>query len=81
MYSAAFCNVPFGLQNHNVAFVIFSGEDHTLGLYSHHLSSLKVQDEGTFLVHELFGLVILKKSGDGLSFLCSEINYHSDEVT
>jgi len=42
---------------------------------------LKVKDEGTFLAHEVFGLVPLQKSCDCCLFLGAEVDCHFDEVS
>jgi hypothetical protein len=79
--SASLGDVLFRLQDHDVAFVILSRENHTLRLNAHHRAPLEVEDERAFLAHKVLGLVPLQKTSHRLSFFSPEIHQHLDEVS
>ena len=81
MYSASKCDVFLRLQDHDLALVILCSEDHALGFDAHHLASLKVENEGAFLAHEILGFVPLQEASNGLPLFIPKINYHSYEVS
>lgn|SRR5512136_534843 len=81
MYLASFSDILFRLQDHDVAFAILSRKYHTLRFNAHHRAVLKVKDEGTFLAHEVFGLVPLQKPSDCCPFLSVEVDYHPDKIS
>ena len=81
MNLASFSNVFLWLQDYDIASVVFRRENHTLGLNSHHLPPLEVQDERTLSADELFRLVVLQKTCNCLSPFDSEVYNHSYEVS
>ena len=81
MYSASKSNVFFRLQDHDVALVVLSGEDHALGFDAHHFASLKVENEGAFFAHEILGFIPLQETSNGLSLFSPKVNYHPYEVS
>lgn len=81
MYFASEVYVFFRLKNYDLPFAIVSCKHHALGFYAHHLSPLKIQNEGASFANKLFRFVPLQESRNGLSLLSAKIHYHSDQVS